>query len=56
MATQPEPRAPPAEGVPQYLIKKLGDFLSKGGTGNFIINIRDGKVMGGRLEELIKQP
>ena len=52
-ALEPPPRH---EGMPTYLIQKLAGFLSRGGTGNFIINIRDGKVMGGKLEEHIKQP
>jgi|TARA_Y100000310_G_scaffold153951_1_gene153513 hypothetical protein len=57
---QPEYHQSPAapekpDGVPPYLVKKLAAFLTRGATGNFTLNIKDGKVVGGRLEELLKQ-
>jgi hypothetical protein len=54
---QPKPR-PEAAGsfeLPPKLARALVAFLtSENNSGNFVINVRDGQIMGGRLDALIK--
>jgi hypothetical protein len=44
----------PAAFLPASIIERLRCFLAAGLTGNVTLNVRDGLVLGARIEEVVK--
>jgi hypothetical protein len=52
--TPPKPYVCEDSPVPPSVAAALSKFLADAKTGNFTINVKDGKIMGARCEELIR--
>lgn len=44
----------PAVPLPSAVARKVVTFLNAGNSGNIILNVKEGVVLGARIEEIIK--